>query len=425
MTDSSPGDNRPVRDIVAIGGLADNDSLWQYLTAKIALSNHGGFWYDGRMKLQPNILLLVNSYQPDRYLGIMRCAKEHGWRVEIESRYAPPRGWHGDGAIINLLKVASLVRFVRSLIQKGIPVVDLSDACPGLGIPRVTEDNRMIGRLAARHFTELGFTRGAFFATEWTRLHRLRYEGYVEEWKGEAPFRLDSGNLHGIDAVPKPIAVFCFNDYNAQIFENECLKRGLRVPEDVAILGVDNNTAICENVPVPISSIVVDFEKASYLGARLLADILEGRRPAETDIQIPPSGIKRRRSSDILTAENPDAARALALIHAHFTEHYGAAQIASELGFSRAKLDRIFASSVGRSVGAEIIRQRIDKAMRLLAETDWTLEAIASETGFCHASYLVKAFRKATGETPHSWRRGHCRLGGGPAQSPPSKVPRG
>ena len=354
---------------------------------------------------RPNILLMVNSYQPERYLGIMRCAKEQGWQVTIESRYAPPNDWHGDGAIVNLLKSPSMVRCVRRLLQKGIPVVDLSDSNPKLSIPRVTEDNRMIGKFAAEHFREHGFTRCAFFAKEWSRLHELRLDGFLGTWDGEKPLCINLKNLSELASVSNPVAVFCFNDYNAQFLENECLKLGLQVPEDIAILGVDNNKMICENVTIPLSSVTLDFEEISYRGACVLANMLKGKKPPSTPVLIPPSGIKVRRSTDIFTAEDPNAAKALDLIRQHLASPYGAPQIAAELGFSRVKVDRLFASTVGRSVGEEILRQRINKARRILADTDWPLEAIAAETGFCHASYFVKVFKKAMGVTPHSWRK--------------------
>lgn len=347
---------------------------------------------------------MVNSYQPARYLGIMRCAKEHGWQVTIESRFAPPRDWHGDGAIVNLIKSPALVRCIRQLRQRGIPVVDLSDSYPELRIPRATEDNRAIGRLAAKHFSELGFTRCALFSKEWSRLHELRLRGFAEAWSGEKPLLVNMKNLSALTGSAKPIGVFCFNDYNAQLLENECLRLGLQIPEEVAVLGVDNNTVICENVPVPLSSIALDFESISYQGAKVLADMLDGRHPKAQSLLFPPTGIKTRKSTDILTDENPDVARALELIRTNLSHPYGAPQIAAELGFSRAKVDRIFAASVGRSVGEEIIRQRILRAQRLLSETDWPLESIARETGFCHASYFIKAFKKATGATPHTWR---------------------
>ena len=140
----------------------------------------------------------------------------------------------------------------------------------------------------------------------------------------------------------------------------------------------------------------LDFEYISHCGARVLADILDGRPPAEMTQLFPPTGIRTRRSTDILTDENPDMSRALKLIHQNLSRPYGSPQIAASLGFSRAKVDRLFASVLGRSVGEEIVRQRVAKAQRLLSETDWTLESIAAETGFCHASYLVKAFKKAT-----------------------------
>lgn len=208
--------------------------------------------------------------------------------------------------------------------------------------------------------------------------------------------RLSLANLHELEVSPKPVGVFCFNDYNAQILELECLKLGLHIPEDIAIIGVDNNTMFCENVPVPLSSVALDFEYISYCGSRVLADILDGRPPVEMTQLIQPTGIRTRRSTDILTDENPDMSRALKLIHQNLSRPYGSPQIAASLGFSRAKVDRLFASVLGRSVGEEIVRQRVAKAQRLLSETDWTLESIAAETGFCHASYLVKAFKKAT-----------------------------
>lgn len=217
--------------------------------------------------------------------------------------------------------------------------------------------------------------------------------------------RLSLANLHELVVSPKPVGVFCFSDYNAQILELECLKLGLHIPEDIAIIGVDNNTLFCENVPVPLSSVALDFEYISYCGARVLADILDGRPPVEMTQLIQPTGIRTRRSTDILTDENPDMSRALKLIHQNLSRPYGAPQIAATLGFSRAKVDRLFASVLERSVGEEIVRQRVAKAQRLLSETDWPLESIAAETGFCHASYLVKAFKKATGSTPHVWRR--------------------
>ena len=401
------GYHPPDKNIIANKPSERNDLIWQFFKIKMATSNHDGLWYNVCVIKRPNILLMVNSYQPERYLGIMRCAKEQGWQVTIESCYAPPDNWHGDGAIVNLLKSPELVRCVRRLRQKGIPVVDLSDSYPELNVPRVTEDNRMIGKSAAEHFRERGFTRCAFFSKEWTRLHELRFDGFRSAWSGEKPLRINLKNLSKLAAVAKPVAVFCFNDYNAQFLENECLKLGLQVPEDVAILGVDNNATICENVPVPLSSVILDFEDISYRGARVLANMLKGKKPRNALTLIPPSGIKVRRSSDVFTAEDPDAAKALDLIRQHLARPYGAPQIAAELSFSRVKVDRLFASAVGRSVSKEILRQRINKARRLLADTNWTLESIAAETGFCHASYFVKAFKKATGITPHKWRRLH------------------
>ena len=119
----------------------------------------------------------------------------------------------------------------------------------------------------------------------------------------------------------------------------------------------------------------------------------------------PPVRIVAQLSTDVQATGNLLLRQAFRFIRENLSRPFGAAEAAENLGISRIRLDRLFASEMKRSLGAEILRQRIAKAKRLLTDTDETLDAIAASCGFCHASYLINSFKKATGTTPHRYRR--------------------
>ena len=353
-----------------------------------------------------DVLLLVSPVPQNRMLGISRFAKEHRWSITIGERSSPPTEWRGDGVLVMLRADPILVRFVRSLVRRGIPVVDLSVFRPDIPLPRVVGDNLAIGRLAAEHFRAHNFAHAAFFASRRTPVHEQRYRGFCDGFAGHAtpPFWNRTTLVKGLAAAKKPLGIFCYSDYDATLALNACLSHGLKVPDDVAILGVDNNEIICENQTVPLSSVFHDHEEIGYRGAELLEKLMSGRKPPTNPVLIPPKHIVQRQSTDITATDDAVLRQALDYIAAHLDTSFGLSQIAGSLKMPAYRLGELFRMKLGRSAGKEIVRQKIALARKLLEETDKPVKEIASETGFCNIAYFVNTFRRETGSTPRRYR---------------------
>ena len=374
------------------------------------------------------LILVTPAYQP-RLAGIARYARQHGWQLTILDRLArQPRGWKGDGVLVTLREDPAPVAFVKSLRRRRVPVVDLTFNHPEMRLPRVSGDHFAMGRLARRHFEERNFRHFAWFSTSYLNIHRLRYEGFaaggadaqervppVMRWvfaEEAPPERLDDFSwfdqwLGGkLLAAPKPLALLAYDDADAARALGACLAAGLSVPEDVAILGIGGDRLICENQPVPLSSIEHDQGRTGYEGAALLDRLMDGERPPQTPVLVPPRGLTVRASTDFTAAASPVVRAALEYVRAHLGRSFGLAQIADACGVSRAAVARLFKAELGRSPGAEILRQRLDLARRLLRGGSLSVAEIAFRTGFCNPAYFTNTFRRATGLSPRAWRRG-------------------
>ena len=353
-----------------------------------------------------DVLLLVSPIPQNRMLGIARFAKAHRWSITIGERSSPPTEWRGDGVLVMLRDDSILVRFVRSLVRRGIPVVDLSAFRPDIRLPRVVGDNLAIGRLAAEHFQSHGFTHAAFFASRRTPVHDQRYRGFCDGFAGrDAPPFLNRTTLaKGLAAAKKPLGVFCYSDYDATLALNACLSHGLKIPDEVAILGVDNNEIICENQTVPLSSVLHNHEEIGFRGAALLEKLMVGRKPPPKPVLIPPKHIVQRQSTDITATDDPVLRHALDYIAAHLDTSFGLSQIADRLDLPAYRLSELFRRKLDRPVGREIIRQKMLRARKLLEETEKPVKEIASETGFCNIAYFVNTFHRETGSTPQRYR---------------------
>ena len=371
-----------------------------------------------------NVLILVTpAYQP-RLAGIARYARQHGWQLTILDRIArQPKGWNGDGVLVTLRDNPEIVAFVKSLRRRKIPVVDLTFNHPEMHIPRVSGDHAAMGRLAREHFTERNFRHFAWFSTNWLNIHKLRYTGFASQpstlnpqpsrwvFSEEAPpERLDDFAWFDrwlgkkLREAPKPLALLAYDDADAARALGACLAAGLSVPEDVAILGIGGDRLICENQSVPISSIEHDQGRTGYEGAELLDKLMDGGKPPRKPILIPPRGITVRASTDSIAATSPIVRKSLEYIRLHIGDTFGLTQIADAIGASRATVSRLFERELGRTVGAEILRQRLSIAKKFLKEDTLSISEIAFRTGFCNPAYFTNTFRHATGQTPKSWR---------------------
>ena len=357
-----------------------------------------------------DVLLLTSPSSVACLRGITRFAQANGWFITIDDRDHPPADWRGDGVLATIGPGRdALLDFVRRARRRGTPVVDLTCALPSLRVPRVCGDNLAIGRLAAEHLREHGFRRAAWFSSKWSPVHAGRFDGFAQNGFPDAT------RLVGLDrpalakelaALPKPLAVFAYSDNDASRVLNACRDARIAVPEEVAILGVDDNEFICLNQATPLSSVRHDLERVGYEGAARLHALMAGKKSAAFahPLLVPPQGVAVRRSTQIEATENPLMQRAFAILRRDLAKSTGIAQIADELGVSRGELSQVARRELGHSLADEFMRQRLARAKILLAETDYPLRAIAAETGFCHAAHLANAFRAAFGLTPGQFR---------------------
>jgi len=371
--------------------------------------------------VQRNILILMEWYDHRIRQGIGHYAREHNWHLTVDERSLIPRGWEGDGVLTVFYRRADIVAYVRRLT---IPVVDMGLYRPDIRLPRVAGDHARIGAMAAEHFAERGFRHTAWFSTAFSPIHALRLQGFAKTcsahgmhaplswvWEqacGDAPDswkRMRFWLERLLRQAPKPLAILTHNDYDASHVEDVCRAAGIAVPEEVAILGVDDNELICLNQPVPLSSIAHNLVRVGYEGAALLDRLIDGEAPPRQPILIPPSGVVLRQSTDLTAISQPAIRAAFRFIKENLSRSFGIEEVAAAAGVSRSTLDRLFVQHLNRSVHDEVRRARLATVKRLLVHTDLVLAEIARQTGFCHAQHLNNVFRRAESLTPRTYRK--------------------
>ncbi len=369
---------------------------------------------------QRQVILMINPPIPQRFNGIVRFAREHGWHLTIANRLVrAPSGWNGDGALVTLRGDTRTSRFVEGLLKASIPVVDLTYYMPEMHVPRVTPDYFSAGCIAADHFAEIGLRHVAWFSTIWTKVHRLFFKGLSSRWKDArrivltdfiAKAKLDDVDLFAkamgpkLVALPKPIGILTYNDEESARLLSLCLELGLHVPDEISILGIGNDTFLCENQPVPLSSVIDDLELNGYEAAKLLDRLMDGEPFPKNPILVPCRGLVARQSTDTLAVDNPTLRKALNMLKASLANPPSAVQLAEAIGVSRATLNRLFASELGRSMHREVTRMRLAMSKKMLVDGKKTVSEIAFACGFCNPGHFVNAFKKAVGVPPAKWR---------------------
>jgi LacI family transcriptional regulator len=311
----------------------------------------------------------------------------------------------------------------EALPRLGVPVVNVCGVFDGLPVPRVGVDDDRCGRLAAEHLLDRGLRHFAFvgqrdhaysvrreagFRRALER-HGLRPACYHE--RRPRPFD-PMGRLWALDprlqkwvaALPRPVGVFAPNDlWGVQLIE-VCRQAGLQVPDEVALLGVDNDDLLCGLARPPLSSVALPAERIGYDAAGLLGRLLRrGRAPAHPRL-VPPVGVVARRSTDLLAVADPEVAAAVRFVRENRHQPIRVPDILGAVPVSRRALERRFRRAVGRSLLDEIRRAHVGRARELLAQTDLPMPAVAEHAGFSDARQLSTVFRTVTGQTPTTYR---------------------
>jgi LacI family transcriptional regulator len=221
-------------------------------------------------------------------------------------------------------------------------------------------------------------------------------------------------NLQRMDgwllSLKKPVALLCIHDFKGQQACSACAHLGLRVPEDVAIVGCGNVELYCQISRPRLSSMEHDTHRIGYEAARLLHRMIQGARPPTNRTLIGPRSLVPRQSSDTIAMDDPDVAAALRFIRDHADQPIGVKDLRRQVPISRKTMERRFEKLVGHTPKAEITRVRIEQSKRLLTETDLAMEDVAVRSGFSNPSIFSFFFRTNTGLTPTQYRRGSAKL---------------
>jgi LacI family transcriptional regulator len=304
------------------------------------------------------------------------------------------------------------------------PVVNVANVLPDLGFPRVSTDHRKVAWLAVEHLRECGLRHFGFVGHP-HHLYSLEREAGFREALASTGFSLSCyherparsyrhrGRLLALSAelqrwlreLPKPAGVFACNDLWGLPVLEACRLAGLRVPDDVAVVGVDNDELRCELASPPLSSIVVPSERVGFEAAALLERLLEGGKPPGEPLLIPPIRVVTRQSSDVLASRDPDVTAAVRFIRDHRHLPVSVEHVLRAVPVSRRSLERRFRTILDRSIGDEIRRVHLERVRDLLASTTLSMEEVAKQSGFSCVHYMCRVFRRELNTTPTAYRR--------------------
>ena len=380
---------------------------------------------DGAIKHVAILIETSRAYGRGLIRGIARYNAEQGqW-----STYFQPQGlgdppppwlakWHGDGIIARI----DNRRLAGAVAQSGRPVVNLRGTLTDVSFPFIGSDNEAIARMGAEHLLERGFRQFAFcgFPRGYhPGLDRrgdcfqcfIEKAGYSCEVL-ETPLRKRTPSweqeqarlARWIGRLPKPVAIMTANDDRGLQVLDACRRIGATVPDEVAVLGVDNDEYLCGLSLPPMSSINVDSEKTGYQAAALLDRMMKGKRPPNRLAEMPPIGVVARRSTDVLATDDRDVIRAVQYIRKNACLSIQVPDILLHVSMSRAALEPRFRNVLGRTLHQEIQRVRIEKAKLLLAETDLPIKQIAIQSGFKNVQYFTRVFSATVTESPGVYR---------------------
>lgn len=370
--------------------------------------------------------------------GILDFARAQGGWVftRIPERLTPSfewlRNWEGDGAFV-LISNETDVRVARSL---PMPVVNVGGYVKDVRVPTVTLDQQMVGRLAAEHLLSRRFRRFGYYGVRdlwYSEQRRIGFETTLQA-AGYRCSSIESTNLirspwdwrrvggelaRWLRSLQPPVGIMASWDLRAQILSEACAMIGLRVPEDVAIIGVDNDPIACEFCIPQLSSVSRNDRELGRQAANLLSQLLEGKRSLKLPILIPPDRVVARRSTDTLVIEDPEVAGVVQQIRDHLNKVFGVERILGLSPLSRRQLEQRFRRSVGSSPYAFLNELRVERAKTLLTESHKrTLTRIASECGFSELRRFRAVFRRLTRLSPAEYRRNHLKQAANRALAP-------
>lgn len=390
-----------------------------------------------KKKTRRSVALLIetsNAYARGLLEGIAEYQRERdNWSIflpEQERGAAPPtwlRRWQGDG-IIARIETSQIARFVTQL---NLPVVDLSAKRVIKNVPWVETDDAAIAKLAFEHLYERGFRNFAFCGPKGFNWSKWRFEQFQalcqtakvefhafhsEPPRGTKPKSQTHPLEDWLHKLPKPIGMLCAYDIQAQIVLDTCRNREIAVPEQIAVIGVDNDAILCDLCHPSLTSIAPDARGAGYAAAKLLDQLMDNRNhPIKQHRHsqqfkdayhlLKPIGIVQRQSTDVTAIADSRMTEALRYIRDHACDGINVLDVLSHISMSRRSLEFQFARVTGKTPHEMILSVRMSRARQLLMQTDMSLDEIADRCGFEHPEYLSVVFKRHFGTSPGRFRK--------------------
>ncbi len=370
--------------------------------------------------MKKRILFALDGYDEMMHKGVLDYAKEHGWKVKVvNDDYGPVyRSWEGDGIISCLDKNDLENDMTKFVVNYRCPKVELAKRRLDESFGRVYEDNRAIGYMAAEYFINKGFRHFHYTAVnqiwhveERCKFYkeRLKRQGFgCSDWflRRDVPDWncLIDWIAEEIVKLPRPLAVFCGFDLEAEWIIEACMKAGVAVPDDIAVLGTGNHEMVCDWAEVAISSVNTNLRGWSYRAAELLEQILDGKASTEDVVLVPPLGIVERASTDIMAVNDERVADAIKFIKDNLSTPLAVDDVVQAADVPKTTLNRRFQRAFGHGINKEINRIKIEAARKMLADKDKNTVEIAMELGFSTPYYFYRVFKQQTGITPVQYR---------------------
>jgi len=306
-------------------------------------------------------------------------------------------------------------RYLRRFYDRtGIPVVLTADS-DDYDLPRVAPNDAIVGRMALETFRDRGFRHVAFTGPWQPTASTLRREAFCREaqraglkvsvFQGNSPVYLEPVTKAHRDlrrwlvGLAKPVGLLVFCDSRALTVLHLCREADISVPEEIAVLGVDNDTLLCEMTHPRLSSIDHGARRIGYEAAALLDDLMHGREVPKPPVLVDPIGVVERHSTDTMAIEDPEIVRERA------GEGIDVRDVLQAAALSRRALERGFRRTLGRTVYQEILRVRVEMAKHLLLRTDMPLTHVSNRCGFSYRTKMSEVFKRLTGLTPRQYRR--------------------
>ena len=365
--------------------------------------------------------------------GVIRGIASYNRQRGNWSTYFRPQGlgdkpppwlkrWKGDGIIARIDNMQT----ANAVAEVGVPVVNLRSTLPHLPFPFIGTDNEVVARLATRHLLERGFKHFGLcsYRRGYHRGFDVRVEFYrkcLEESANSCDrFILPRGDSRSYSwekeqgriakwllSLPKPVGILAVNDDCGLQVLDGCQRARFSVPDQVAVIGCDNDEYACGLSIPPLTSIQLNSVRVGYEAAALLDRLMAGKSPPKRLPEIEPLGIVARRSTDVLATDDMEVVRAIRFIRSNACRTISVMDVVDHVKIPRTTLQLRVKKVTGSTIHEEINRVQIDRAKELLSSTTMPIKRVARESGYANVQYFTRVFHQSTGQTPAEFKRSH------------------